>query len=60
VFFAGVGWEVFEYALGVVFTGENYLADTATDLLADMGGSFLAFLWLRRYYPEERVAARLP
>ena len=47
VFFVGVGWEVFEYALGLIEVPRDvYIKDTAIDLLLDtLGGGMAARLF---------------
>ncbi|MEX0933905.1 MAG: hypothetical protein WD003_01425 [Candidatus Paceibacterota bacterium] len=42
----GLAWEVFEIAVGATFIWyEHYLLDTILDVLADMMGAFLIFLY---------------
>ncbi|TSC56967.1 MAG: hypothetical protein Greene041679_489 [Parcubacteria group bacterium Greene0416_79] len=46
----GVGWEVFERALGHTWSIEGYWLDTMTDLFLDMAGGFVGLLLFARYY----------
>ncbi len=42
VFVIGIGWEVFEYLEGLR-AAQDYAVDTATDLIMDFFGGFLAY-----------------
>jgi len=44
----GVGWEVFERLLGHTWSPEGYWLDTSTDVLMDVLGGLLCFLFLAR------------
>lgn len=49
----GIGWETFERALGHTWSIEGYSLDTMSDLLLDLAGGLLGFLYvMRRYAPR--------
>ncbi len=43
----GVGWEVFEYLLGHIWSPEGYWLDTVTDLCVDMLGALAVYFCIR-------------
>jgi hypothetical protein len=43
----GIGWEVFEYLLGHIWSPEGYWLDTMTDLSIDVLGALTAYLFIR-------------
>lgn len=46
----GVGWEVFERVLGHTWSVEGYWLDTILDVILDLLGSIIAFLFFRSRY----------
>jgi hypothetical protein len=43
----GLGWELFEYSLGLTYIGpwETYPMDTITDIAMDLLGAYVGLLW---------------
>ncbi len=46
----GVLWEIFEYYTGLAFTIGDYRLDTIKDLLLDIYGALVAYVYLSRQY----------
>lgn len=46
----GVGWEVFERALGHTWSVEGYWLDTSIDIALDVAGGLVGFLFFKRRY----------
>lgn len=54
VLVVGVGWEVYEYFFTASYSN-YYIFDTSKDLLMDILGGLLGYLWAQRIAPQEVV-----
>jgi hypothetical protein len=45
VIVGGLGWELFEYLMGITDTHEGYHLDTVNDLILDITGGLLGIYW---------------